>query len=454
LPIDEAALNALSNLLAAVDHSAPSVTKYRAVEAWLADRLGLNADRVGAYYVSKAGNFNVRFRQPGVSRRQPVLGVAVVPSRGVADASVVPAGRIVAGSGVFRAVAFCYRREDGAWRVGPVVAGPAPDLDPTLGALVEPEEVQVVYPPPIAAGGEPADGLAAAAEEPSYDHARFTEETGIGEELAREWTERLRRKGQLVLQGPPGSGKTFVAERLARLFVAGGDGVVDKVQFHASWTYEDFVAGLAPVVRPGEGLSYEIRPGRFLDFCELAAESPESPSVLIVDEFNRADVARVFGELLHLLEYRDEEVRLANGPGDGRFAIPRNVHLIATMNTADRSLALLDHALRRRFSFVRLLPDHGVLIGRLERDGVDPAPLVALLRELDRDIADLDYLIGISFFMRDGAALPARMHAIWDGEVLPYVRELFHGDPARAAKYEWAAVRREWLAAWYPEPGP
>jgi MoxR-like ATPase len=456
MSIDERALQELSALMTDVNVSAPSVSKFKPLAEWVAHRVGLEPSQVAAYYVSKPGNFDVRFRQPGVLKNRPLLGVGLFPSRQVAEQSLLPARRSVAESGIFRAMAFCVRQEDGSWRIGPVISWPDPGFEEGLQNLIGSKEIERVAPvaePPQGddhASGPLTGGRNAAAE--PYDLQRFTEETNIDEQTAKEWLERLRRKGQLVLQGPPGSGKTFVAARLARLFADGTGGIVDTVQFHASWSYEDFIAGLAPVVTPGGALSYEIRPGRFLDFCEMAAEAPDSNSVLVVDEFNRADVARVFGELLHMLEYRGKSVRLSNGPEDGRFAVPGNVYLIATMNTADRSLALVDHALRRRFSFVRLLPDHRILEQRLISDGINPSPLLALLRQLDEDIADPDYLVGISFFMQDGRELPARMRSIWEGEVLPYVRELFHGDPAKRQRYEWDRVRAEWLSPWYPAP--
>ncbi|MBB2961943.1 hypothetical protein [Methylobacterium sp. R2-1] len=118
------------------------------------------------------------------------------------------------------------------------------------------------------------------------------------------------------------------------------------------------------------------------------------------------------------------------------------------MNTADRSLALLDHALRRRFSFVRLGPDYGVLGDRLRRDGLDPAPLLGVVADLNAEIADPDFEIGISFFMGGRADLPTLMPSIWDGEILPYVREIMHARPD-SARWSWEAVRPR-LTAWYP----
>src|SRR5690606_11871441 len=123
-----------------------------------------------------------------------------------------------------------------------------------------------------------------------------------------------------------------------------------------SYAYEDFMQGIRPQSKDGR-LEYPLVPGRFLDFCERA-RSRDGRCVLVIDEINRADLSRVFGELMYLLEYRDREVPLSGGQ---RFSIPSNVRIIGTMNTADRSIALVDYALRRRFAFLRLSPNFHVL---------------------------------------------------------------------------------------------
>jgi 5-methylcytosine-specific restriction protein B len=236
---------------------------------------------------------------------------------------------------------------------------------------------------------------------------------------------------------------------LARLVVGSSAGLVDTVQFHPSYAYEDFVAGVAPKLVEG-GLSYDIKPGLFHDFCQMAAGVAGAPCVLVIDEINRADLSRVFGELLMALEYRGRTVRLANGPGDGRFSVPKNVFVIGTMNTADRSIALFDHALRRRFSFVRIDPDYALLRRRLERDGLEAKPLLDLIEDLNAEIRDPNHFVGISFFMGDGKELPEAMEQIWDGEVMAYVREFFWEQPEVAERYAWDAVRRGALQSWYP----
>ena len=268
----------------------------------------------------------------------------------------------------------------------------------------------------------------------SYDAQAFTAETGYSADQLKGWIDQWRRKQQLILYGPPGTGKTYLAERLARYLVDGG-GVSELVQFHASYAYEDFVQGIRPQVVEG-ALHYELAAGHFRRFCARARQAGESPCALIIDEINRANLARVFGELMYLLEYRDRPISLtAGGP---EFSIPANVYLIGTMNTADRSIALVDQAMRRRFSFARLRPNYPLLANYLEKRGVPPEKLVALLKEVNQSIGDEDCELGISFFMV--ADIATVLAHIWQGEVEPYLEEVFFDRPDQMARFRWSKV--------------
>src|SRR5262249_12562857 len=151
---------------------------------------------------------------------------------------------------------------------------------------------------------------------------------------------------------------TYVAELFSRYFTGNAlRGPVDDnmliVQFHQSYSYEDFIQGIRPGTNDIGQLQYRVRDGVFKAFCD-SARSSDKPCVMVVDEINRGNISRIFGELLFLLEYREREIPL---PYDHKpFSIPSNVYLIGTMNTTDRSLAQIDYALRRRFYFYRLLP--------------------------------------------------------------------------------------------------
>jgi MoxR-like ATPase len=257
--------------------------------------------------------------------------------------------------------------------------------------------------------------------------------------------DRLVRKRHLVLQGPPGTGKTFLAKGLARAEVSGSAGIIEALQFHPSYSYEDFVQGIRPKARAGS-VTFELTPGHFLRFCDRARAVEPAPAVLIIDEFNRANLSRVFGELMYLLEYREESVQLA--AGGAAFAIPQNILIIATMNTADRSIALIDHALRRRFSFVQVAPDYSVLRKRLEHDGLPAESLIKTLESVNREIADENLEVGISFFMKDGPALKQRLRQIWEGELEPYLEEVFYDKKPTMEGLRFRVLIKSSLSEW------
>ncbi len=173
----------------------------------------------------------------------------------------------------------------------------------------------------------------------------------------RELISEIMRKKCVAIQGPPGTGKTVVGKSIS-VEIAGTEDRVLPLQFHQSYSYEDFVRGW----RPSKSGNLELKDGAFLQFCEYARTDPGNPYVVFIDEINRANVSQVFGEILSLIEAtkRDEKfaVDLAynSEQGSSKFYVPKNIFLVATMNTADRSLALVDFALRRRLSFIDLLP--------------------------------------------------------------------------------------------------
>ena len=172
---------------------------------------------------------------------------------------------------------------------------------------------------------------------------------------------RFKNKKNLILQGAPGVGKTFVSKRLAyALMGERADDRVWNVQFHQSYSYEEFVQGYRPTTNKDEQLIFEPKAGAFLRLCEKARERPDDRYVMVIDEINRGNLSRVFGELLSLIEKdkRGEEFEVALSSGM-RFSVPENVYLLGTMNLADRSLAGMDYAMRRRFAFVTLEPQFG-----------------------------------------------------------------------------------------------
>lgn len=274
-----------------------------------------------------------------------------------------------------------------------------------------------------------------------YTLADCAAETGWPEAELQRWVNAMYRKGQAILYGPPGTGKTFMAQKLAQHITGQNDGFWELVQFHPAYTYEAFVQGIRPFTDEDGHLHYELVHGRFRQFCARAAQHT-APCVLIIDEINRANLATVFGELMYLLEYRQAAIELAeDNQLTSRFRIPANVYLIGTMNTADRSIALVDHALRRRFAFIHLPPNEKTLRHFHQHTGYNPDALVKIVERLNRQIADPHYAIGYTFFMHP--ELPADLEDIWRMEIEPYLEEYFFDQPDQVDLFRWSQIQKE-----------
>lgn len=264
--------------------------------------------------------------------------------------------------------------------------------------------------------------------------------------LPRSWLQEaldlLAEKGQVVFYGPPGTGKTFVALALAEEITReGGDFRI--VQFHPSYSYEDFVGGFRPVEDNGaHGVRYQRTNGPLREMAAAAAGDPGHPYVLIVDEINRGNIPKIFGELLFLLEYRQKAVRLPYWPEE-QFSLPRNLFLIGTMNTADRSIALVDAALRRRFYFVPFIPTDApvssVLANWLEKHGHDDEA-ARLLDLLNEEIANDEVAIGPSYFMTDPENGPD-LERIWKRAIMPLLEEYYYGTKWDSARFSLAKLK-------------
>lgn len=259
----------------------------------------------------------------------------------------------------------------------------------------------------------------------------------------------LEDKGQVVLYGPPGTGKTFVAKRLARALAEDDPARMTVVQFHPATTYEDFFEGLRPSLTEGS-VRYELRRGPLSRIAKAAREQPDRRFVMVIDELNRANLPKVFGELLFLLEYRDERVATLYRPEE-QFELPTNVFFIATMNTADRSVALVDAALRRRFHFVPFFPHLGDMKGLLRRwltdHGLDTAVadmLDAVNAELAAHVGD-HMVIGPSHFMKEDLS-EGSLERIWEFNIYPTLEELLWGRTQELAAWRWPAVRTRYAA--------
>lgn len=250
----------------------------------------------------------------------------------------------------------------------------------------------------------------------------------------------IKRKKQIIFTGCPGSGKTYLASQFAQYFTSNSDGFIEVVQFHTAYAYEDFIQGLRPRSDENNQLVYQVVPGRFLEFCAQASRC-KGDCVLIIDEINRANLASVFGELMYLLEYRDRHIKLAGSSQE--FQIPNNVYLIGTMNTADRSIALVDHALRRRFAFIELHPDYGILRRwhQEKQSALDIENLINLLHKVNQAIGDRHYHLGISYFLDEN--LEENLSDIWALEIFPYLEEVFYDSPDKLAAFAWENIQDE-----------
>ena len=306
-------------------------------------------------------------------------------------------------------------------------------------------------------GGDPAaeptppDDPPVSADTPDW-HALATRllwEPGHLEEIIAD----LEDKRQMIFHGPPGTGKTYVAKAIAAEYARSGGGY-EIVQFHPSYSYEDFVEGYRPTLSDSGQPGFKLTQGPLTRVAALAAANPDATFVLIIDELNRGNVAKVFGELYFLLEYRDEAMTLQYS--DDPFRLPPNLLFICTMNTADRSIALVDAALRRRFWFEGFFPDQPPIEGLLRRWLAKNQPgaewVADLVDRANQHLNDRDAAIGPSYFMGSEAELDeARVRRIWRRAVRPYVEEQCYGEEEKLASLEYDRLLSE-LAADAPLP--
>lgn len=273
-----------------------------------------------------------------------------------------------------------------------------------------------------------------------YTKADFLRDVYMTEAKYNRLKAVLEKKKNIILQGAPGVGKTFAAKRLAYSVMGEvDDDRIEFVQFHQNYSYEDFMMGYKPV---GEG--FELKYGIFYRFCQKAANHPDKDYFFIIDEINRGNMSKIFGELLMLIEadYRDKKVTLAyNGLS---FSVPKRVHIIGMMNTADRSLAMIDYALRRRFSFFDMEPgfDSDGFINYQNSFANDTFnTLIERIKELNREIAadkslGKGFCIGHSYFCNADDCIEEWMKDVVDFDILPMLSEYWFDDSSKLQRWE------------------
>ncbi len=276
-----------------------------------------------------------------------------------------------------------------------------------------------------------------------YSVEKFLGDVYMGRERYDAIVGLLKTKMNIILQGAPGVGKTFAAKRLAYSMMGVKDASrVKLIQFHQSYSYEDFIEGYRP-----SGAGFELVKGAFYSFCKKAADDEENAYFFIIDEINRGNLSKIFGELFMLIESdkRGSSYKLQLLYSRELFYVPENVYIIGMMNTADRSLAMLDYALRRRFAFVELSPAFDSDGFRDYCSGLDNPRFEALVREvesLNRAIAEDESLgdgfcIGHSYFcnMDADSCTDAALASIVDYELIPMLKEYWFDEPTKVREW-------------------
>lgn len=273
----------------------------------------------------------------------------------------------------------------------------------------------------------------------TYTRENFLKEVYMSGEDFDTLQRLVRMKKNVILQGAPGVGKTFCARRLAWAMMGEKDeSRVALIQFHQNYSYEDFVMGYKP-----SGSSFELQKGLFYKFCTTAANHPDREYFFIIDEINRGNLSKIFGELLMLIEkdYRGEKLTLAYK--DEKFAVPTNLYLIGMMNTADRSLALIDYALRRRFSFFEMHPgfdSEGFKAYLTEKNNTHLNKLTERLKELNCQIAADDSLgrgfeIGHSYLCTTGTVNDEWLKSVVAYDIIPMLQEYWFDNRQEVKKW-------------------
>ncbi|AGC47223.1 5-methylcytosine-specific restriction enzyme B [Myxococcus stipitatus DSM 14675] len=436
----------LNRILRAVpDHSARTEARYDELKGWFSQVLGVPEDLMKATFISGGKQVGPRLTTPGIQLARPRLAIGVLGRLHELEACFKRV-QLEVGSGPehsMGALVLVGALDEQQWSVvglvepeggplekplralfpslevsRPVTGGPGPDRETTEYTTATRQGL------PLPRVGENTyPGLA--------DVTWLADELGIPSAWLDEVRASLEEKKSLVFYGPPGTGKTFIARRLAEALQPRPN-LRAFVQLHPSYGYEDLFEGYRP--QPGSGgISLTKRPGPLRKLVEQAEQNPAEPVVLVLDEMNRGNLPKVFGELYFLLEYRGESISLMYSP-DESFKLPKNLLVLGAMNTADRSIVLLDQALRRRFAFISLFPGEPpvdrMLRTFLSRRVPQMAWVADLLDLVNEKLDDRNSAIGPSHFMRSDLS-EAVLARVWRHNILPALEDHFFSNRRR-----------------------
>ena len=275
---------------------------------------------------------------------------------------------------------------------------------------------------------------------PVYTPEDFLSEVFMSKEKYEVLTHLLRSKKNVILQGAPGVGKTYAAKRLCYSMMGVKDANrVMMIQFHQSYSYEDFIEGYRP-----DGAGFKLKKGPFYNFCREAEKDDENDYFFIIDEINRGNLSKIFGELFMLIENDKRGVPLQLLYSDEKFSVPKNVHIIGMMNTADRSLAMMDYALRRRFAFFDFAPafdTDGFRDYLKNKNNVKFNNLIAVVEKLNRAIEEdatlgKGFRIGHSYFCTESEIDDMWLESVITYEIIPLLNEYWFDEPSKVRDWE------------------
>lgn len=410
------ATKSLHDVLGAVpDLSAPSTSKFKPVQEWFSQATGLDTADLYTVFVSKPANLKVRLDQSGSAARP--LGVIVckqVLESHEFEKTVDAARRLVGDEDYPAVLVFCAMDAAHRWGVSLILTAGRADVVGRLRKMFPSAVVEEVAPTATSTQAAPES------------IEELAESLFVSVSWLREVLELIDDRKALIFFGPPGTGKTYIARAIAR-FLQRDAHLRTLVQLHPSFGYEEFFEGYRPTPSPG-GLQLTKVDGPLRALVKRARDRPDDNAVLTMDEVNRGNLPRVFGELYFLIEYRQEKVSLMYSPEED-FSLPENLLFLGTMNTADRSVAVLDQALRRRFHFVGLFPGEtpvdGMLRAFLRKHRPELGWLADLLERANEQL-DRHVRIGPSHFMRRDLDEHAARR-IWKYAVLPSIAEQYFG---------------------------